>query len=184
MEERKQVPAYEDCLDYTPDARSVSLARRRTAALVVAWGHPELAGDAALLVSELATNALLHGCLCDRLFRVRLTLGATALRIEVTDPRGESAPRPRAAADDEQFGRGLLLVGALADRWGIEPRAVGKTVYAELALGRAEAAGAARYAVDKGVANRTPGHARPARQPLTGVKESGCPPCARADGPP
>ncbi|MEV8522814.1 ATP-binding protein [Streptomyces sp. NPDC052000] len=134
MEERKPVPAYEDCLDYTPTARSVSLARRRTAGLVAAWGHPELAGDAALLVSELATNALLHGCLRDRLFRVRIALGATALRVEVTDPRGESVPSPRAAADDEQFGRGLLLVGALADHWGTEPRTVGKTVYAELSI--------------------------------------------------
>ncbi len=34
-------------------------------------------------------------------------------------------------ADILQFGRGLLLVGALAARWGWEPRSVGKTVYAE-----------------------------------------------------
>ncbi|MFE9534269.1 ATP-binding protein [Streptomyces sp. NPDC006691] len=135
MEDREQVSAYADCLDYTPTARSVSLARRRAAALVAAWGHPELAGDAALLVSELATNALLHGCLRDRLFRVRLTLGASALRIEVSDPRGEAHPCPRVAADDEQFGRGLLLVGVLADRWGTESRTVGKTVFAELAIG-------------------------------------------------
>ncbi|MFD7339903.1 ATP-binding protein [Streptomyces violascens] len=134
MEERKQVPAYEDCLDYTPTARSVSLARRRAAKLVTAWGHPELAGDAALLVSELATNALLHGCLRDRLFRVRITLGAAALRIEVTDPRGEAVPWPRTVTPDEQFGRGLLLVAALADSWGTELRTVGKTVYAELAI--------------------------------------------------
>ncbi|MFI6050681.1 ATP-binding protein [Streptomyces violascens] len=134
MEEREHGPAYEDCLDYTPTARSVTLARRHTARLVAAWGYPELAGDAALLVSELATNAVLHGCLRDRLFRVRIALGAAALRVEVTDPRGESVPSPRAAADDEQFGRGLLLVGALADRWGTEPRTVGKVVYAELSI--------------------------------------------------
>lgn len=66
----------EDCLDYTPNARSVSLARRRTARLVADWGHPELAGDAALLASELATNALRHGCLRGRLFRVRVVLNA------------------------------------------------------------------------------------------------------------
>uniref|UniRef100_A0AAU2V914 ATP-binding protein n=1 Tax=Streptomyces sp. NBC_00003 TaxID=2903608 RepID=A0AAU2V914_9ACTN len=144
MKERKPAPEYEDCLDYTPTARSVSLARRRAAKLVTAWGHSELAGDAALLVSELATNALLHGCLRDRLFRVRITLGPAALRIEVSDPRGESGPSPRVAADDEQFGRGLLLVGALADRWGTEPRTVGKTVYAELAIG----VGSGRWAPD------------------------------------
>ncbi|MFG2716841.1 ATP-binding protein [Streptomyces sp. NPDC048416] len=155
MEERKQVPVYEDCLDYTPTARSVSLARRRTARLVTEWGRPELAGDAALLVSELTTNALLHGCLRDRLFRVHLMLNATALRIEVTDPRGESTPRPRTPADDEQFGRGLLLVGALADRWGIEPRTVGKTVYAELSI-RPGAGHAARDAPGADVGHSAP----------------------------
>ncbi|MGW7651638.1 ATP-binding protein [Streptomyces tendae] len=95
-------------------------------------GQPGLAGDAALVVSELMTNALLHGSLRGRLIRVHLTLGYRTLRIEVSDPRGERLPRPRPVADaDEQFGRGLLLVGALATRWGWEPRSVGKTVYAE-----------------------------------------------------
>ncbi|MFF4830536.1 ATP-binding protein [Streptomyces sp. NPDC001315] len=125
---------HDDCLDYTPLARSVTLARRRTARLVIEWGYPALAGDAALVVSELATNALLHGSLRDRLIRVRLTLSATTLRIEVSDPRGERLPSPCSAGEDDQFGRGLLIVGSLADRWGLAPRAVGKTVYAEWGL--------------------------------------------------
>ncbi|KUF14792.1 MULTISPECIES: ATP-binding protein [Streptomyces] len=138
MAEQTPTPAppepvlHEDRLDYLPLAGSVSLARRRTARLVGEWGRPALAGDAALITSELMTNALLHGSLRDRLIRVRITLTAGALRIEVTDPRGERLPEPRFAALSDQFGRGLLLVAALADRWGCEPRAVGKTVYAEL----------------------------------------------------
>ncbi|MFD5110923.1 ATP-binding protein [Streptomyces sp. NPDC058391] len=124
----------EDRLDYTPTAGSVTLARHRTGRLVTQWGHPELAWSATLLVSELATNALLHGCLRDRLFRVRIVLTATVLRIEVTDPRGERLPAMRVADDDECFGRGLLIVTQLADRWGIEPRTVGKTVFAEIAV--------------------------------------------------
>ncbi|MEU7582225.1 ATP-binding protein [Streptomyces sp. NPDC041068] len=123
---------YEDRLDYTPHARSVTLARRRTARLVADWGHPGLAGDAALVVSELMTNALLHGSLRDRLIRVRIILTTDVLRIEVTDPRGERLPEPRVAGGTDQFGRGLLLIGALADRWGCEPCTVGKAVYAEL----------------------------------------------------
>lgn len=90
--------------------------------------------DAALLVSELATNALLHGAIRGRLFRVHLTLTATTLRIAVSDPRGERLPGLREAAGDECYGRGLLIVARIADRWGIEPRTVGKTVFAELAL--------------------------------------------------
>ncbi|WP_254396003.1 ATP-binding protein [Streptomyces sp. AC512_CC834] len=123
---------HEDLLDYTPTQRSVPLARRRAARLVADWGQPGLAGDAALVVSELMTNALLHGSLRGRLIRVHITLDPRTLRVEVSDPRGERLPRPRPVGEvDEQFGRGLLLVGALATRWGWEPRSVGKTVYAE-----------------------------------------------------
>jgi len=126
---------HEDRLDYTPLARSVTLARRRTARLVTEWGHPALAGDVALVVSELMTNALLHGSLRDRLIRVRITVTGVVLRVEVSDPRGERLPSPCPVSDTDQFGRGLLLVGALAHRWGWEPRSVGKTVYAEWVLG-------------------------------------------------
>jgi len=124
----------EDRLDYTPYAHNVSFCRRRAARLVTQWGYPELAGDAALLVSELATNALVHGALRDRLFRVRLALTATTLRIEVSDARGERLPGVREAADDECYGRGLLIVSRIADDWGVEPHVVGKSVFAELAL--------------------------------------------------
>ncbi|MFI5566546.1 ATP-binding protein [Streptomyces sp. NPDC051740] len=123
----------EDRLDYTPTQRSVPLARRRAARLVAEWGQPGIAGDVALVVSELMTNALLHGSVRGRLIRVHVTLGHSILRVEVSDPRGELPPRPRPAGDGcaDQFGRGLLLVGAVAARWGWEPRTVGKTVYAE-----------------------------------------------------
>ncbi|MFD5660844.1 ATP-binding protein [Streptomyces hirsutus] len=124
--------AHEDRLDYTPTQRSVPLARRRAARLVTEWGQPGLAGDVALVVSELMTNALLHGSVPGRLVRVRVALGPHTLRVEVSDPRGERLPSPRPAKDaTDRFGRGLLLVGALATRWGWEPRIVGKTVYAE-----------------------------------------------------
>ncbi|GCD44511.1 ATP-binding protein [Streptomyces paromomycinus] len=124
---------HEDKLDYTPTARSVSLARRRAARLVAEWGQVEAAGDAALIVSELATNALLHGTLRGRLFRVRLVMSATTLRVEVSDPRGERVPRKRRGVASTS-GHGLVLVHGLADRWGSEPRTVGKTVWAEVEL--------------------------------------------------
>ncbi|MFI1359548.1 ATP-binding protein [Streptomyces sp. NPDC020898] len=125
----------EDRLDYTPVARSVPLARTRVARLVAEWGHPALAGDAALVVSELMTNALLHGSIQGRLIRVRLTATVAALRVEVSDPRAERVPCPREVTDEDQFGRGLLLVGALAEQWGVGPRdGVGKTVWAEWGL--------------------------------------------------
>lgn len=123
-----------DEVSYTPYPRSVPLARRRVARLAVDWGLPGLAGDAALLASELCTNALLHGCLRDRLFRVETSLTGTALRIAVTDPRGERLldARARPSDPDDQFGRGLLIVRVLAGRWAVERLTVGKTVWAEL----------------------------------------------------
>ncbi|GAA2336349.1 ATP-binding protein [Streptomyces kunmingensis] len=124
-----------DTLDHTPAAPSVPLARRRAARLVTGWGHPDLAGDVALVVSELMTNALLHGSVQDRLIRVRLYATDATLRVEVSDPRAERQPEVRGAPDDmDQFGRGLLLVGALADQWGWEPWSAGKTVWAQWGL--------------------------------------------------
>ncbi|WP_231627069.1 ATP-binding protein [Streptomyces apocyni] len=125
----------EDCLDYTPTTRSVPLVRRRVARLVGEWGYPEVAGDAALLASELATNALLHGSLRGRLFRVRVVVVGSALRIEVSDPRGEREPEARTAdGGEDTYGRGLWIVAQVASRWGCVSRVVGKTVFAELEL--------------------------------------------------
>ncbi|GHD99039.1 ATP-binding protein [Streptomyces alanosinicus] len=127
---------HEDQLDYTPVPRSIALARHRTARLAITWAYPHLAGDVALVTSELMTNALLHGSLRDRLIRVRICTTAAMLRVEVSDPRGERLPCPRDATGEDQFGRGLLLVEALADDWGVGPRVgVGKTVWAQWGLG-------------------------------------------------
>ncbi|MFF6955186.1 ATP-binding protein [Streptomyces sp. NPDC008317] len=125
---------YDTCL-YAPTARSVSRARVRTAELVEKWGHPEVAGDAGLLVSELATNAVRYGRVAGRLFRVEVRLADDVLRVGVTDARGERRPQvPEAVSDDDESGRGLLIVAAVAARWAVVPLDVGKTVWAELDL--------------------------------------------------
>ena len=85
----------------------------------------------------MCTNALLHGCLRGRLFRVETSLTAGTLRIAVTDPRGERLPTPHtstSSGSSAQSGRGLLIVEALASRWAVEKLTVGKTVWAELNL--------------------------------------------------
>ncbi|MFF1678300.1 ATP-binding protein [Streptomyces sp. NPDC058256] len=128
----RHAPDHYDAVSYTPYPQNIPHARRRVARLATEWGHPGAAGDAALLASELCTNALLHGCLRDRLFRVETSLTGKVLRVAVTDPKGERLPEARAAEDGEQFGRGLLIVGLLAARWSVEKLAVGKTVWAEL----------------------------------------------------
>lgn len=126
---------HDDELDYTPTPKNVTRARLRTAELAMKWGYSALAGDVALVTSELTTNALLHGSIRDRLIRVRLLATDTVLRLEVSDPRGERVPSPREAAPHEQFGRGLTLVSGLCHEWGYGPRlGVGKTVWAEWKL--------------------------------------------------
>ncbi len=91
-------------------------------------------------MAELAANAVVHGRVPGRDFRLSLVLhGNGRLRIEVTDTRGERLPpapdRLTAPDGDATSGRGLLIVDALADRWGVTvgpvPR---KTVWAELDL--------------------------------------------------
>lgn len=112
------------------------LARHLAVQRLDAWGIPydsEMSDACAIIVAELAANAVTHGRVRGRDFELRLTLSADTLRIEVSDARTEK--RPREGLPDGESGRGLLLVAALADRWSVHDRVpVGKTVRAEIAL--------------------------------------------------
>ncbi|MEU9167234.1 ATP-binding protein [Streptomyces sp. NPDC048420] len=115
-------------------------ARRLVAARMDLWGHPRGTGpneDVALVVAELAANAVRHGRVRGRGFRVRLVLREDRVRVEVMDARGERLPVP--AHEPDEGGRGLLLVDALSEEWGVEPRPDGvyKTVWAEVRVGAA-----------------------------------------------
>ncbi|MEV5909332.1 ATP-binding protein [Streptomyces chartreusis] len=119
--------------------RGARLARLLATTQLRAWDlSPEVTERAEQIVAELAANAALHGRVQGRDFRLALTLDTTTglLRITVTDAKGCQLPvAPTESAKDGETGRGLLLVGALADRWGIgiEPHPPGgKTVWAEV----------------------------------------------------
>lgn len=85
--------------------------------------------------AELAANAAIHGRLPGRSFRLTLYVVGATLRIEVTDTRGDRLPAPQVPDVAAESGRGLLLVDALADRWGVtEGRFPRKTVWAELSF--------------------------------------------------
>jgi anti-sigma regulatory factor (Ser/Thr protein kinase) len=120
--------------------RGARLARLLTERQLDDWGVP--CRGAAQVVAELASNAVLHGRVRGRDFRLRLRLLADGtLRIEVTDARGDRVPRvPDPVAADAESGRGLRIVAAFAERWGVdEAPAHAKTVWAELAPGRKDA---------------------------------------------
>ncbi|WP_405730262.1 ATP-binding protein [Streptomyces sp. NBC_00028] len=129
-------------LSSTP--RGARLARLLSVSQLRSWDAPhDLTERAEIVVAELAANAVLHGRLPGRSFRLTLVFDALAsrLRIDVTDARGDKGPQPRpataAAFSDAALhtnGRGLALVAAIADHWETLPHPPsGKTVRAELA---------------------------------------------------
>lgn len=117
------------------------LARHLALHQLDAWGVPygsPGADTTAVIVAELVANAVTHGRVHGRDFELKLTLTDALLWIEVSDARGEKRLPPPPLTPppaDEDSGRGLLLVEALADRWCVLDRVpVGKTVRAELDL--------------------------------------------------
>lgn len=120
---------------FSSTPRGARLARRLAGERLDTWGIP-YGSDAhdvlTLIVAELSANAVRHGRVPGRDFRLRLSAEGATLRVEVTDSRGESIPALTEPSDDLDAGRGLLLVAALTDRWGWYPcvDGPGKTVWA------------------------------------------------------
>ncbi|GAA2885305.1 ATP-binding protein [Streptomyces mexicanus] len=126
---------------FSATRRGARLARRLAAHRLDLWGVPygSTASDTVVLVvAELAANAVLHGRVPGRDFELRLRLDHArgAVRVEVADTHpGRPEPAHQRAAAEAEGGRGLLLVEALAARWGVAERTgPGKTVWAECAL--------------------------------------------------
>jgi CheY-like chemotaxis protein/anti-sigma regulatory factor (Ser/Thr protein kinase) len=116
---------------FAHDVASVPQAREFVRGQLAAWGAARFVDDALLVVSELATNAVVHA---ESAFTVRLKLSGAALRIEVADEAATSSPEPRVADDSAEGGRGLFLVSAVSSAWGVESGAghEDKVTWAEL----------------------------------------------------
>ncbi|WP_078621991.1 ATP-binding protein [Streptomyces sp. NRRL S-244] len=113
------------------DLKAVGEVRRALRELMRHRCPADTAEVAELLITELVTNALVH---TDQGAEVSASLAADRLRVEVRD---YAARRPRPyvpTADDGTHGRGLMLVQALADAWGVDAsvQAGGKVVWFEL----------------------------------------------------
>jgi anti-sigma regulatory factor (Ser/Thr protein kinase) len=112
---------------FEPVACTVKDARRLVRSTLDAWSVPK--GDSLLLVSELATNAVLHA-------RTPYTVTVSAVapervRVAVTDDDPSPPVTGLPATDYATCGRGMMMVHALAERWGCEPLPGGKTVWFE-----------------------------------------------------
>ena len=110
---------------FQPEAANVGLARHLVRDLASQL-PPARLDQVELVVSELATNAVIHA---RTPFDVCVRLQPT-VRVAVTDASPEEPKR----RDPDRWnigGRGLMVVDAFAQRWGFEPTAGGKTVWAD-----------------------------------------------------
>jgi serine phosphatase RsbU (regulator of sigma subunit)/anti-sigma regulatory factor (Ser/Thr protein kinase) len=112
--------------DLPADPRSARTARSAVAAQLAAWDLGEAAFTTELVVSELVTNAVRHATAPITLRLVR----DDALICEVSDG-SSTAPHMRLPRLTDEGGRGLYLIGRLADRWGTRYSGTGKTIWVE-----------------------------------------------------
>jgi anti-sigma regulatory factor (Ser/Thr protein kinase) len=119
--------------EFSGQPDQVAAARRFVASAV---HHPGPARDVSrLLVSEAATNAVLHSASGDGgTFTVEYLVSDHLLRVEVHDAGGAGGPRRRVHHLESMTGRGLDLFDALSDRWGVDGGPEGWTVWFELDL--------------------------------------------------
>ncbi|MFE5794360.1 ATP-binding protein [Streptomyces sp. NPDC056503] len=125
-------PAHRFAFELPARTESVSRARHLTEERLLLWGRgTEIRDTAALVVSELVTNAVLHTASSRIVCELRQ--GADSVRIAVRDEGGPAGPRIRDCGADER-GRGLLIVDALCEAWGAERTGHGtaQIVWAEL----------------------------------------------------
>ena len=118
-------------LDADPDAPARS--RHAVTEVLTGWGCAESAQDDLLLVvSELVTNAVVHGA---EPIVVTVVHASERVRVEVTDGLSDASPHTNRAAPDAETGRGLSVVTRLASAWGWRASpGHGKTVWAEVPL--------------------------------------------------
>ncbi|MFE2293717.1 ATP-binding protein [Streptomyces sp. NPDC059452] len=107
---------------FLPSAPSfIGMSRRIAAGAMDRWGGiaPEVVADTVLIVSELMTNAVQHGCGADtpQAVSLRIERSAGQLLIEVTDSSSEPA-RLKSVGEKSTEGRGLQLVEKLSTAWG------------------------------------------------------------------
>ena len=125
-----------------PEARTVELtlpgvtasvpsARRFVRSTLRSWELDEFEEAAALVVSELATNAVLHA---RSAFTVRLSVDSRGLRVEVVDG-SQRQPALRGYSAGSATGRGLAIVQDLATDWGVVTHPDGKSVWVQLLSG-------------------------------------------------
>jgi anti-sigma regulatory factor (Ser/Thr protein kinase) len=117
-----------DQLTLPPTTASVGVARRFLHDALLAWGGEDLAWVGAQVLSELATNAVIHA---GTPFTVSVEYDTGVLRLRVGDG-STRAPRQRHYGRSATTGRGVALVATLSRTWGVTTAADGKVVWCEM----------------------------------------------------
>lgn len=125
------------CVVVPHHAQGAQQARHRLAAELAGVLPPALLSDVVAVVAELVGNAVRHagplpGGVVRVAWRVRESSAGNAVEVRVTDGGAVHLPIPREAGPEEVDGRGLAIVQALADRWGVDRDGLGQSVWAEL----------------------------------------------------
>ncbi|WP_340378723.1 ATP-binding protein [Streptomyces sp. SS7] len=121
-------------LAFTAEPTEVAALRRVMRLHLGIWGLHEVADEAQLCVSELVSNVITHvgpGTPAT----LAVSMSGVHLRIEVHDPDTRALPTLLDANVDSEGGRGMALVDAIADRWGVQLRLDRKVTWCELATG-------------------------------------------------
>ncbi|MFC8987467.1 ATP-binding protein [Streptomyces sp. NPDC057115] len=126
-------PQYRCVLPFEAEPAEVGLLRRATAQQLRKWGIPSAAGEAELVVTELATNVIKHvgeGTAATLVLERR----GVRIRLEVHD-KSQTEPLIGRVTCEDECGRGLHMIAALAVDWGTVLTAAGKAVWCEIPAG-------------------------------------------------
>lgn len=115
------------------DATSAALVRHQLARDLATYDLPaETIDDAVLVASELVGNAIRHTAVSEAgTLEVSWNVDGSGVQVSVGDASGKP-PVARVGRTDEPDGRGLRIVDALADDWGVERAGTGKRVWAHI----------------------------------------------------
>lgn len=131
-------------------AGSVSAARRFVSVTLETEGADDAAWTAVQIVSELATNAVVHAATS---FTVTVIIDSGLVRVAVTDSKPLVAATQRHFSDYTTTGRGLRLVERMSRAWGVDTANDTKTVWCEIV--RATSGGQRETTIDSEVRSTT-----------------------------
>ncbi len=129
MDEAAHIPLWR--VQFLAEPEEVSALRADVRVRLRDWGVREVIDAAQLCVSELVSNVITHvgrGTPAS----LTLSLGDARLRLEVRDPDTRVLPTLMEATEDAENGRGMTLIDALSDRWGVDLHRDGKVTWCEI----------------------------------------------------